>query len=102
MSLARRPIPCDLECSNFASLELWISVTASLKPIPAKPARHRTDGRRTLLVYLDGDLIKDLKKVALDEERNVYEIVEEASRAWLIRRANRKSKANVYSERKKD
>lgn len=56
------------------------------KPISPKPACPRTDGRRTLLVYLDGDLIKDLKKVALDEERNVYEIVEQASREWLAQR----------------
>ena len=55
------------------------------KQIPGT-ARPRTDGRKTLLVYLDGDLIKNLKKVALDEERNVYEIVEEAAKDWLARR----------------
>jgi post-segregation antitoxin (ccd killing protein) len=77
-------------------------VTASSKPTAAKATRARTDGRRTLLVYLDGDLIKNLKKVALDEERNVYEIVEEATRAWLNRRGNRKPKASVNTERDKD
>ena len=38
-----------------------------------------------MLVYLDGELIKELKKAALDQERNVYEIVEEASRDWLAK-----------------
>ena len=54
-------------------------MAASPKPTAAKATRPRTDGRRTLLVYLDGELIKNLKKVALDEEKNVYEIVEEAN-----------------------
>ncbi len=60
---------------------------ASPKSTAPKPARARTDGRRTLLVYLDSELIKNLKKVALDEEKNVYEIVEEATRAWLSRKS---------------
>jgi hypothetical protein len=38
---------------------------------PRSPRVLERTRRRTLLVYLDGDLIKDLKKVALDEERNV-------------------------------
>jgi len=54
-----------------------------------KNLKARRDGRRTLLVYMDPDLIKDVKKAALDEERTVYEIVEEATRDWLGRRAAR-------------
>jgi hypothetical protein len=46
-------------------------------------ARTRTDGRRPLLVYLDQEIIKLLKKVALDQERPAYEITEEAVRGWL-------------------
>ena len=46
-------------------------------------ARARADGRRPLLVYLDPDLIKQVKKVALDEDRTAYEITEEAVREWL-------------------
>ena len=45
--------------------------------------RIRPDGRRSLLVYLDQDVIKQLKKVALDEDRTAYEITEEAVRKWL-------------------
>lgn len=50
------------------------------------PNRKRQDGRRSLLVYMDQALIKELKKVAVDEDCNAYEIVEEATRAWLKRR----------------
>lgn len=49
--------------------------------------RVRADGRRQLLVYLDPELIKGLKRVALDEDVHVYEIVEEAAREWLERRS---------------
>src|SRR5271155_2556888 len=49
-------------------------------------SRKREDGRKALLVYLPPDLIKELKKAGLDDDRNVYEIVDEASREWLSRR----------------
>jgi hypothetical protein len=54
-----------------------------------KAPRVRTDGRKGLLVYLDAGLIKDLKKAGLDDDRNVYDIVEEASRDWLARRGKK-------------
>jgi hypothetical protein len=63
-------------------------------------ARTRSDGRRTLLVYMDPDLIKDIKKVALDEERTVYEIVEEATRAWMTQRSTSRTKKSNKVERK--
>lgn len=59
---------------------------------PKSASRARTDGRRSLLVYVDTELIKELKKAALDDETNVYEIVEEAARDWLARRAKRKER----------
>ncbi len=49
-------------------------------------SRKREDGRKALLVYLPPDLIKELKRAGLDDDRRVYEIVEEASRDWLARR----------------
>jgi hypothetical protein len=55
--------------------------------------RVRTDGRRTLMLYMDAALIKDLKKIALDDDRNVYEIVEDATRDWLARRGKKKPSA---------
>ena len=61
----------------------------SQNPIAAKSTRARTDGRRTLLVYLDAVLIKELKKAALDDEKNAYEIVEQAVGDWLARRSKK-------------
>jgi hypothetical protein len=39
---------------------------------------------------LDADLIKELKKAALDDDRNAYEIVEEAVINWLARRGKKR------------
>jgi hypothetical protein len=50
-----------------------------------KPIRVRKDGRRQLLVYLEPELIKTLKKAAVDHDVNVYDIVDEATREWLGR-----------------
>jgi hypothetical protein len=48
------------------------------------------------LVYLDQDVIKQLKKAALDEERTAYELTEEAVRRWLAsREARRRRKGQV-------
>lgn len=50
----------------------------------ARPKQSaRPDGRKKLVVYLEPELIKNLKKAALDEDRNAYEIAEEAVRDWL-------------------
>jgi hypothetical protein len=37
----------------------------------SKMPRSRKDGRKSLLVYLHAGLIKDLKRGALDDDRNV-------------------------------
>jgi hypothetical protein len=52
-----------------------------------KAIRVRKDGRKQLLVYLDAELIKTLKKIAVDQDVNVYDIVEEASQQWLDRQS---------------
>lgn len=49
----------------------------------------RKDGRRSLLVYMQPDLIKSLKKVAVDSEVTVFSLVEEAVREWMERREQR-------------
>lgn len=59
------------------------------KASPSAPHRERPDGRRQLLVYLDPELIKELKKTALDENRTAYELAEEAIRVWLKKRRAR-------------
>ena len=38
------------------------------------------------MIYMDPKLIKNVKRAALDDERTVYEIVEEATRDWMDRR----------------
>ncbi len=45
--------------------------------------RVRPDGRKSLLVYLRPEIIKELKKAALDADKTAYEITEEAILAWL-------------------
>jgi len=50
---------------------------------PNSKKRIREDGRQSLLVYMDATLIRDLKKAAIDEQCNAYEIVEAATRKWL-------------------
>jgi len=65
------------------------------KPGSKTTARTRADGRRPLLVYLDQEIIKQLKKAALDQERTAYEITEEAVREWLAtHRVSPKSKVD--------
>ncbi|RWD32091.1 MAG: hypothetical protein EOS22_03610 [Mesorhizobium sp.] len=64
------------------------------KPIVRSSSRaqsQRIDGRRSLLVYLDPDVIKALKKAAVDDDRHSYEIAEEAIREWLREREIRTS-----------
>jgi hypothetical protein len=56
----------------------------------ASAARTRSDGRRQLLIYLDPELIRDLKRAAIDEDRPAYELAEEAIREWLRTRKRKK------------
>jgi hypothetical protein len=60
------------------------------------PSRTRADGRKSLLVYLRADLIKELKKTALDEDRPAYEITEEAISAWLATRKARSARGKTH------
>ena len=43
-----------------------------------------------MLVYMDEALIKELKKVAVDDDCNAYDIVEQATREWLNSRRKNK------------
>jgi hypothetical protein len=62
-------------------------------PGSRSPTRSRADGRKSLLVYLHPELIRELKKAALDDDRTAYDITEEAVSAWLAaRRAGREGK----------
>ena len=48
-----------------------------------KPKSNTDDKRKALLVYLPSDQIKDLKKSAIDIDRTVSSVVEEAVSDWL-------------------
>lgn len=45
--------------------------------------RKRADGRKQLLVYLEPEVIKDLKKTAVDMETTASALTEQALQAWL-------------------
>jgi hypothetical protein len=55
-----------------------------------KKTPPRTDGRRPLTTYMAPDMVKQLKMAALQEDRNAYEILEEAVGQWLERRRKQK------------
>ena len=55
-------------------------------PSSTTPTRARAGGGKSLLVYVRPDIIKELKKAALDDDRTAYEITEEAISAWLASR----------------
>jgi hypothetical protein len=52
--------------------------------------RARSDGRRQLLLYMSPELIRELKRAAIDAERPAYELAEEAITEFLKGRKNRK------------
>ncbi|ABD07244.1 hypothetical protein RPB_2540 [Rhodopseudomonas palustris HaA2] len=54
-------------------------------------SRDRKDGRRQVLMYMKPEIVKGLKKAALDEERNAYEIAEDAIVAYLKRPRQQKN-----------
>lgn len=54
------------------------------------PKSGRKDGRRPLLVYMHPDLIKQLKKLALDRDVTTFSLVEEAVQQWMGRQGLQK------------
>ena len=76
----------------FSMLESQLSriLAIARMQMPKSQASARKDGRKPLLVYLHPQLIKQLKKRALDQDTTAYELTEQALRKWL---ANHKSKA---------
>jgi len=47
----------------------------------AEASQPRKDGRKQLLVYLNPDLLKEVKIRAVQQDRSAYEVVEDALRA---------------------
>jgi hypothetical protein len=60
------------------------------KTTKQKKTPPRSDGRRPLTTYMFPDTIKQLKMAALEEDRNAYDILEEAVSHWLERRRKQK------------
>jgi hypothetical protein len=61
------------------------------KPQRNAPARVRSDGRKSFLVYLTKETIADLKVAAIREDRHAYLITEDAIRSYFaVRRSQRK------------
>jgi hypothetical protein len=53
------------------------------RPRRTTRSKVRSDGRKSFLVYLPTDVIKDLKVAALSEGRHAYLITEDAIRSYL-------------------
>jgi ribbon-helix-helix CopG family protein len=60
-------------------------------PRTSKPATKQDADRRQLLVHIEADRVKKLKKAAIDLERSASDIVEEAVQAWLEKFEKRKA-----------
>lgn len=60
---------------------------------PRKSRRERADGRRQFLVHVNPDVIKDVKKAAVDDETSASAITEDALKAWLSSRTKERSKS---------
>jgi hypothetical protein len=56
----------------------------------AVTVRVRGDGRRQVLIYLLPEIIKELKRAALDEDEPIYLLAEEAILDWLKKRKRNK------------
>jgi len=76
-----------MQSVSYAAIEN--SLIKSPPVTETKSARTRTDGRKSLLLYMDAAMIKELKKAALDDDTTSYEIVEQATRQWLDRRVKK-------------
>jgi hypothetical protein len=69
------------------------SVGMPAKKPPASGAPKLPVGdRRQFLTTMSADVIKAVKQAALDDNRNAWEIMEEAARQWLERRKATKTK----------
>jgi hypothetical protein len=57
---------------------------------PLRKGRKPANGeKRQFLATMDPDVIKAVKKAAIEDETSASEILEEAARAWLERRKSK-------------
>ena len=62
-------------------------VSEGIAPDEGSGGVERKDGRRSLLVYMRPEVIKALKKSAIDLDRTAYSIVDVAVVGWISRHA---------------
>jgi predicted transcriptional regulator len=67
-------------------------------PDGSKTSKVRGDGRRQFLVHVSPDVIKEVKKVAVDDDVTASAITEKALRQWLSRRASRLAAKSKLAE----
>jgi|ERR1041385_9065069 hypothetical protein len=62
------------------------------KPAASGARKLPVGDRRQFLTTMSADVIKAVKQAALDDDRNAWEIMEEAAQQWLERRKTAKAK----------
>lgn len=69
--------------------------------MPTKPTKDATSarprapaGKKQVLVIMDRGVIKEVKMAALDDDRKMSHVFEEAAREWLAKRKARKGIAS--------
>jgi hypothetical protein len=87
-SLAPASIRIQPESGDHAiRIASYLVATGNDRQLNDDGGAERKDGRKSLLVYMRPDVIKILKKSAIDLDRTAYSIVEEAVVEWIDRRA---------------
>jgi hypothetical protein len=64
------------------------------KPPTSGPRKLPVGNRVQFLTTMSADVIRAVKQAALDDNRNAWEIMEEAAQQWLERRKTNKTKKN--------
>jgi hypothetical protein len=57
------------------------------------PRKQAVGDRRQFLTTMSADVIKAVKQAAIEDDRNAWQIMEEAAREWLDRRKKSKRKS---------
>ena len=65
-------------------------MSAEDRKLPVKGRPRAPKGKKQMLVILDQDVIKSVKMAALEDDKAMSHVVEEAIREWLGKRKGRK------------
>jgi hypothetical protein len=77
---------------GFLPDEAWSDWMPAKKPPASGPRKLPVGDRRQFLTTMSADVIRAVKQAALDDDRNAWEIMEEAARQWLERRKTAKAR----------